>query len=135
MELFNKSGILVATVLVAVGALIAAQAQEDMVPPAPVIEATALKMNKEGNFAAERRLREWAGQGSAVARRELALQYQADATRRAEALQLLEDAARAGDSRAAWHLAEMRRLGQDTDLGDAKEVTAARTAANSWTRY
>lgn len=135
MELFNKSGVLVAAVLVTVGLLIGAQAKEDMVPPASVIEATALKMNKDGNFAAERRLREWAEQGSAVARRELALQYQLDANRRAEALRLLEDAARAGDSQAAIHLAELRRQGHEAVLDDLKEATASRTAANSWARY
>jgi len=135
MELFNKSGVLVAAVLVTVGVLIGAQAKDDMVPPASVIESTALKMNKDGNFVAERRLREWAGQGSAVAQRELALQYQFDANRRAEALRLLEDAARAGDSQAAVHLAQLRRQSHDAVIDDLKEATASRTAANSWARY
>jgi TPR repeat protein len=135
MELFNKSGVLVATVLVTVGILIGVQAKDDMVPPAPVIEATALQMNKNGNVAAERRLREWAGQGSAVARRELARQYQSDAGRREEALKLFEEAARAGDSQAASHLADMRRATRETELNSIKEAAATRTAANSWTRY
>lgn len=135
MELFNKSGVLVAAVLVTVGVLIGAQAKDDMVPPASVIESTALKMNKDGNFVAERRLREWAGQGSAVAQRELALQYQFDANRRAEALRLLEDAARAGDTQAADHLAQLRRQSHDAVIDDLKEATASRTAANSWARY
>lgn len=135
MELFNKSGVLVAAVLVTVGVLIGAQAKDDMVPPASVIESTALKMNKDGNFAAERRLREWAGQGSAVAQRELALQYQLDANRRGEALRLLEDAARAGDAQAVVRLAELRRQSHEAVLDDLKEATASRTAANSWARY
>jgi TPR repeat protein len=135
MELFNKSGVLVATVLVAVGILIGVQAKDDMVPPAPVIEATALQMNKNGNVAAERRLREWAGQGSAVARRELALQYQADTSRRDEALKLFEEAARAGDVPAASHLADMHRATRETELNSIKEAAATRTAANSWARY
>jgi hypothetical protein len=135
MELFNKSGVLVAAVLVTVGVLIGAQAKDDMVPPASVIESTALKMNKDGNFVAERRLREWAGQGSAVAQRELALQYQFDASRRAEALRLLEDAARAGDVQAADHLAQLRRQSHEGAIDDLKEATASRTAANSWARY
>jgi len=135
MELFNKSGVLVATVLVAVGVLIGVQAKDDMVPPAPVIEATALQMNKGGNFAAERRLREWAGQGSAVARRELARQYQADSSRRDEAIKLFEDAARAGDSQAATQLSEMQREARDAELSNIKEAAATHTAANSWNRY
>jgi hypothetical protein len=135
MELFNKSGVLVATVLVAVGVLIGVQAKDDMVPPAPVIEATALQMNKSGNFVAERRLREWAEQGSAVARRELARQYQADSNRRDEAIKLFEDAARAGDSQAALQLSEMQREARDAELSNIKEAAATRTAANTWTRY
>jgi hypothetical protein len=135
MELFNKSGILVAAVLVAVGVLIGAQAKDDMVPPPSVIEATAQKMNKEGNFVAERRLREWADQGSAVARRELARHYQTDPARRSEVLRLLEDAARAGDSEAAMQLTQLREVEHDSSLGDMKEAAASHTAANSWTRY
>lgn len=135
MELFNKSGFLVAAVLVAVGVLIGAQAKDDMMPPASVIEATAQKMNKEGNFVAERRLREWAAQGSAVARRELAIHYQADPSRRMEALHLLEQAARTGDTQAALHLAQLREVERDVSLDDMKEAAASRTAANNWTRY
>ncbi|SFU58712.1 hypothetical protein [Pseudoduganella namucuonensis] len=135
MELFNKSGVLVATVLVAVGVLIGAQAKEDMVPPAPVIEATALKMNRSGDFAAERRLREWAEQGSAVARRELALRYQADSGRRVEAMKLLEQAARAGDALATDRLSELHREIREAELGNLKEAAATHTAANSWNRY
>jgi TPR repeat protein len=135
MELFNKSGVLVATVLVTVGILIGVQAKEDMVPPAPVIEATALQMNKSGNIAAERRLREWADQGSAVAQRELARLYQNDSGRRDEALKLFETAARAGDSQAASHLSEMNHTGVTTELSSLKEAAATRTAASSWNRY
>lgn len=135
MELFNKSGVLVATVLVSVGVLIGVQAKDDMVPPAPVIEATALQMNKGNNFAAERRLREWAEQGSAVARRELARQYQADSSRRDEAIKLFEDAARAGDTQAATQLSEMQREARDAELSNIKEAAATRTAANTWNRY
>jgi hypothetical protein len=134
MELFNKSGFLVAAVLVTVGVLIGAQAKDDMMPPASVIEATAQKMNKEGNFVAERRLREWAAQGSAVARRELALHYQADPSRRTEVLHLLEQAART-DSQAAIYLAQLREVERDVSIDDMKEAAASHTAANNWTRY
>jgi TPR repeat protein len=109
MELFNKSGVLVASVLVMVGALIACQAKEDAVPPAPVIEAVAQKLNENGGAAAERRLREWADQGSVVAKRELGMLYQSKNTRRDEALRLFEEAAKGGDSESAFQLAEMVR--------------------------
>jgi hypothetical protein len=135
MELFNKSGVLVATVLVSVGILIGAQAKDDMVPPASVIEATALQLNKGENFAAERRLREWAGQGSAVARRELARRYLSDTARHAEAQQLFEAAARSGDHQAAVFLSDMHREAREAELGTIKEAAATRTAANSWNRY
>ena len=75
MELFNKSGVLVSSVLVLVGALIACQAQEDAVPSPTVIEAIAMQSGPQGQAAAERRLQEWADQGSPVAQRELALRY------------------------------------------------------------
>lgn len=135
MELFNKSGVLVAAVLVTVGVLIGAQAKDDMVPPASVIESTAQKLNKEQNFVAERRLREWAAQGSAVARRELAIHYQADPARRGEVLQLLEDAARAGDRQAATQLAQLREMDHGTSIDAIKEAAASHTAANTWARY
>ena len=109
MELFNKSGVLVASVLVIVGALIACQAKEDSVPPAPVIEAVAQKLNENGGAAAERRLREWADQGSVVAKRELGMLYQNKNTRHDEALRLFEEAAKGGDAESAFQLAEMVR--------------------------
>jgi len=135
MELFNKSGILVATVLVTVGVLIGAQAQDDMVPPPSVIEATAQRLNNEGDFVAERRLREWAAQGSAVAQRELARHYQADPAHRAEVLQLLEAAARSGDSQAALQLAQLRTVNHGAGIDNMTEAAAPHTAANSLTRY
>jgi TPR repeat protein len=109
MELFNKSGALIASVLVMVGALIACQAKEDAVPPAPVIEAVAQKLSVHGGAAAERRLREWADQGSIVAKRELGMIYQSKTQHRNEAMRLFEEAARAGDSESAFQLAEMVR--------------------------
>lgn len=101
MELFNKSGVLVSSVLVLVGALIACQAQEDAVPPPTVIEAAATSMGPNAEGAAEHRLREWAEQGSPVAQRELALRYLNNPARHGEAIRLLQQAARAGDAQAA----------------------------------
>lgn len=116
MELFNKSGALISLVLVVVGALIACQAREDAVPPAPVIEAVAQRLGAHGGAAAERRLREWADQGSVVAKRELGMLYQNKASQRGEAMRLFEEAARAGDAESAFRLAEMYHLAADGSL-------------------
>jgi hypothetical protein len=107
MELFNKSGVLVSAVLVIVGALIACQAQEDAIPSSTVIEAAAMQLSPSGQPAAERRLQEWADQGSPVAQRELALRYLAQPDKRREAMQLFERAASAGDAQAAVGLVGM----------------------------
>lgn len=109
MELFNKSGAFIASVLVMVGTLIACQAKENDVPPAPVIEAVAHKLGQHGGAAAERRLREWADQGSIVAKRELGMIYQNKQTRPQDAIRLFEEAARAGDAESAFQLAELYR--------------------------
>jgi hypothetical protein len=113
MELFNKSGVLVSSVLVLVGALIACQAQEDAVPAPTVIEAAAMQLG-QGQPAAERRLQEWADQGSPVAQRELALRYLSDPSKRREAMQLFERAANAGDAQAAVGLVGMAHDGVGT---------------------
>jgi TPR repeat protein len=107
MELFNKSGVLVSSVLVLVGALIACQAQEDAIPSPTVIEAAAMQIGPTGQPAAERRLQEWADQGSPVAQRELALRYLSNPAKRREAMELFERAASAGDAQAAVGLVGM----------------------------
>lgn len=111
MDLFNKSGALISSALVMVGALIACQAKEDAAPPAPVVEAVAQRLYAHGGAAAERRLREWADQGSIVAKRELGMLYQDKPARRGEAMRFFEEAARAGDAESAFQLAEMYRRG------------------------
>jgi hypothetical protein len=112
MDLFNKSGVLVAAVLVTVGAAISWQAQETPIPAATVIEAMATKIGARGHVAAERRLQEWAELGSPVAQRELALRYLSNPEKRDEALALFERAASGGDLRAAG-LVGMARSGAD----------------------
>lgn len=105
MELFNKSGVLISSLLVLVGALIACQAREDAIPPSTVIEAAALQLGTQGHRVAERRLQEWAELGSPVAQRELALRYLSNPAKRNEARQLFERAAGAGDAQAVVNLA------------------------------
>jgi hypothetical protein len=105
MEIFNKAGIIVTSTLLMVGMLIACQVQEEVEPPAPVVEAVAKKFAEHGGAAAERRLQEWAEQGSAVAARELGMVYTLDASKHTEAIQLLQKAARSGDPVSADYLA------------------------------
>jgi TPR repeat protein len=111
MELFNKSGVLLSSVLVMVGSLIACQARDDLVPSAPEVQALAQQLGKHGGAAAERRLREWSDQGSTVASRELGMLYRNDVAKRGDAMRLFEKAARAGDPESAFQLAEMYRTG------------------------
>lgn len=132
MELFNKSGVLVSSVLVLVGALIACQAQEDAVPAPTVIEAAAMQLGPEGQPAAERRLQEWADQGSPVAQRELALRYLSNPAKRREAMQLFERAASAGDAQAAVGLVGMAHDGAGTASG-AATISAGRVIKEATT--
>lgn len=110
MDIFNKSGIIVAASLLMVGMLIACQVQEEVQPPAPVVEAVAKRLAEHGGVAAESRLREWVEQGSAVAARELGLLYMLDASKHAEAIRLLEKAARAGDRASSEYLSNHQVL-------------------------
>lgn len=137
MDLFNKSGVLVAAVLVSVGAAIGWQAQETPIPAPTVIEAVASKIGARGHVAAERRLQEWADLGSPVAQRELALRYLSNPEKRDQALALFQRAANGGDIRAAG-LVGMARSGADvrgiaredlpSELGGAAAANVARTA-------
>ena len=130
MELFNKSGVLVSSVLVLVGALIACQAQEDAVPSPTVIEAAAMQLGPQGQPAAERRLQEWADQGSPVAQRELALRYLSNPDKRREAKQLFERAASAGDAQAAVGLVGMAH---DGGAGSGAALSAGRVIKEATT--
>lgn len=126
MELFNKSGVLISSLLVSVGALIACQAQEDAIPSSTVIEAAALQIAPGGQPAAERRLQEWAAQGSPVAQRELALRYLSNPDKRREAIQLFERAASAGDAQAAVGLVGMERDGTSISSSSGAALSAGR---------
>ncbi|WP_200951671.1 hypothetical protein [Duganella sp. Root1480D1] len=95
--------------LVMVGMLIACQVKDEVEPPAPVVEAVAKKLAEHGGAAAERRLREWAEQGSPVAARELGLLYSQDAAKHKEAMRLLEKAALAGDAVSVDYLSTRYR--------------------------
>ncbi|WP_215409338.1 tetratricopeptide repeat protein [Janthinobacterium sp. JC611] len=78
-------------------------------PTSAEIEAVAMHARQAGDHQAERKVRSWAGQDMPVAERELALIYQPRPERRVEALSLFEQAARAGDTEAAFELGQMLR--------------------------
>ena len=69
----------------------------------------AKKLAEHGGAAAERRLREWAEQGSPVAARELGLLYSLDAAKHKEGMRLLEKAALAGDAVSVDYLSTRYR--------------------------
>jgi hypothetical protein len=118
MELFNKSGVGVVSVLLLVGSVIACQSKDDM-PPAPAqIEATAYTASLSDETAAERRVREWAEQGLPVAQRELGILYKNRLDRRGDAIALLEKAAHAGDAEAAFQLGEIYRIADGSHKTD-----------------
>ncbi|WP_229259790.1 hypothetical protein [Duganella aquatilis] len=81
-----------------------------------------MQIGPAGQPAAERRLQEWADQGSPVAQRELALRYLSNPDKRHEAMQLFERAASAGDAQAAVGL-----------VGMAHEASAASPGGNAGT--
>jgi TPR repeat protein len=122
MEIFNKSGIGVASVLLLVGSIIACQSKDEMLPSPAQIEATALTARQGSEASAERRVREWAEQGLPVAQRELGLLYKNRLDRRADAITMFEKAARAGDAEAAFQLGEMYRV---TSAGGKAEPAKA----------
>jgi len=94
-------------------------------PTSAQIEVIGMKARQEADAHAERKLMAWAEQDMPVAQRELAILYQSRPTQRDDALKLFEQAARGGDTEAAFQLGEMLRVGV---LG----VPAAPAAAAPW---
>jgi TPR repeat protein len=90
-------------------ATVLAACQASPPPTAAEIEAVAMHARQAGDHQAERKVRSWAGKDMPVAERELALIYQPRPERRADALNLFEQAARAGDTEAAFELGQMLR--------------------------
>ena len=135
MDLFNKSGLLVASVLVLVGVLIACQAKEDAMPSPTVVEQAVQSMGPRADSAATRRLEEWAAQGSPVAQRELALRYLSNPAKQGEAIRLLKQAARAGDAQAVRGLNEAYADGETLSgaahIGDIGALRLLKESANS----
>ncbi|MRW89464.1 sel1 repeat family protein [Duganella sp. FT80W] len=80
-------------------------------PTTAQIEVIGMKAKQEADAHAERKLMAWAAQSLPVAQRELALLYQSRPKQRADAFKLFEQAARGGDSEAAFQLGEMLRAG------------------------
>src|SRR5471030_1330351 len=92
----NTNAALACLAIAAVAALSACQSHEAM-PTSAQIESVAMTAGQLGAAQEERQLRQWALQGLPVAQRELGLLYRPRLDRRAEAMRLFEQAARAGD--------------------------------------
>src|SRR5471032_1411613 len=105
----NTNAVLACFVIVAAAAALSDFQSHDAAPTSAQIESVAMTAGQLGAAKEERQLRQWALQGLPVAQRELGLLYRPRLERRAEALQLFEQAARAGDTEAAFQLGEMYR--------------------------
>src|SRR4051812_6644703 len=109
MQLKNYPGVALVAVLTSVF-LFGCQLQQEK-PTSAQIEVIGMKAMQEADASAERKLMSWSAQQMPVAQRELALLYQSRPKQRAEAMRLFEQAARAGDTEAAFELGEMYRIG------------------------
>jgi TPR repeat protein len=94
-------------------------------PTSAQIEVIGMKARQEADPHAERKLIAWTEQNMPVAQRELAIVYQSRPRQRDDALRLFEQAARGGDTEAAFQLGEMLRVG-------VQGVPAAPAAAAPW---
>ena len=93
----------------AIAAALSACQSHDARPTSAQIESVAMTAAQQNAAGAEHQLSDWAAQGLPVAQRELGLLYRPRLERRADALRLFEQAARAGDTEAAFQLGEMYR--------------------------
>ena len=91
-------------------------------PTSAQIETIGMKAMQEADASAERKLMSWSAQNMPVAQRELGLLYQRRPEQRSDALGLFEQAARSGDTEAAFQLGEMLRIGV---IGVAPQPAAA----------
>jgi TPR repeat protein len=123
MRLKNYPGVTLIAVLTSVF-LFGCQLQQEK-PTSAQIEVIGMKAMQEADAGAERKLMSWSAQHMPVAQRELALLYQSRPKQRAEAMRLFEQAARAGDTEAAFELGEMYRIG-------VVGVAAAPSASAPW---
>lgn len=113
ISLRQSPGMALAALLAAAfiaGALPGCQLHQEK-PTSAQIETLGMKARQLGDASAANTLRDWAAQGWPVAQRELALVYQSHPEQRQSTLALFEQAARNGDTEAAYQLAEMLRVG------------------------
>jgi len=123
----SKSVLVLAGAVLIAAALPACQIQQEK-PSSAHIEAVSMKAAQQADASAERKLIAWSAQQLPVAQRELALLYQTRPAQRQQAIALFEQAAQAGDSEAAFRLAEMLRNGNASVAG----VSPAPAAAAHW---
>jgi TPR repeat protein len=125
MKLKNYTGTALVALLAAVF-LFGCQIQQEK-PTSAQIETMGMKARQQASASAERKLMSWSAQDMPVAQRELALVYQSRPAQRDEAMRLFAQAARAGDTEAAFELGEMDRVG-------VVGVAAAPAMAAPWYR-
>jgi len=114
MRLKHSPGLALAAVLASVfiaGATLPGCQLQQEKPTSAQIETVGMKAMQQADAGAERKLMSWSAQNMPVAQRELALLYQTRPQQRNDALQLFEQAARGGDTEAAFQLGEMLRVG------------------------
>lgn len=126
MSLMKSAFALASSILIA-AMLPACQMQQEK-PTSAQIEAVSMKAAQQADASAERKLISWSAQQLPVAQRELGLLFQARAGQRQQAVALFEQAAQAGDTEAAFRLAEMLRNGAAGVAG----VQPAPAAAAHW---
>lgn len=108
---FKKSIAPVALAAALSGAALIGCHAPNAAPTSSEIESAGMKARQADDLRSERRLIDWAAQGRPVAQRELGLLFQPRPRQRDEAMRLFEQAARAGDTEAAFQLGEMLRIG------------------------
>jgi TPR repeat protein len=123
MGIHHYPGATLVTVLVSVF-LFGCQIQHEK-PTSAQIETVGMKAKQQADASAERKLMSWSAQNMPVAQRELAILYQTRPQQRDDALRLFAQAARGGDTEAAFQLGEMLRVG-------VPGVPAAPAAAAPW---
>src|SRR5476649_804604 len=109
MDVLKNSNTALACFVIAAAAALSACQSHEAQPTSAQIESVAMTASQLGAAKEEHQLSLWALQGLPVAQRELGLLYRPRPDRRAEALQLFQQAARAGDTEAAFQLGEMYR--------------------------
>lgn len=112
MQLKHSLGMPLAAVLASLSMLCAlAACQLQAKPSSAEIETMGMRARQQNDPNAQKSLLAWSLQHMPVAQRELAILYKSRPNQRTAAMDLFEQAARAGDPEAAFELGDMLRVG------------------------